>query len=268
MKTIKNIILEHYRFRKQIIELAKVEFKKENSNSVLGSVWNVLKPLITICVFWFAFAIGLRNGSDIDGVDFFVWLLIGIVPWFYISGMLTKGAKVLKKNSYLVNKMKFPISVIPTVTNLAYLAIHIILLLVSTVIFVCFGNEFNIYIVQLPIYIGLTFIFINLWSFLTSILVVFSKDLFQVIKSLVMPLFWLSGILWSVDNIDNEVINMILTLNPITYIVTGYRNSFFGQEWFFEDTLGTIIFLGYLVVLGILGLIAYIKLRKEIPDVL
>ena len=268
MGVIKKIIKQHIGFRKQIINLAKVEFKKENSNSLLGGIWNIIKPLVIILVYWFAFEIGLRSGKDINGQPFFLWLLVGIIPWFYISEMLIKGSKCIKKNSYLVNKMKFPSVVIPTFVNLSSFMSHLMLMVVVFLIYLLFKQPITIYIIQLPIYMLLTFTFLNLWSFLTSFLVVFSKDLANLIKSTITALFWLSGIIWNVENVDIAWIQVLLKINPITFLTNGYRNCFINQEWIFESPLELAIFGGVLLGLAILGILSYKKLRREIPDVL
>lgn len=268
METLKRIISEHIEYRKQIFKLAKVGFRKENSNSLLGGLWNIVRPIIIILVYWFTFSIGLRSGGDVNGQPFFLWLLVGIIPWFYISEMLVTGAKSLTSNKHLITKMKFPLSIISTFTNITHFFTHLMLVGVIFVMYFIFKVPLTIYVLQLPIYILLTFIFLNLWSFFISTLVVFSKDLLHLIRSLITALFWLSGIIFNIDSIDIPLINAILDVNPITFLVNGYRNCFLNEVWFFEQPKQLAVFIVILIALSVLGLISYKKLRKEIPDVL
>ena len=85
MKILKEIIRDHIQYRKQIFKLAKSDLIKTYRGSALGWSWAIIKPVVTIFVYWFAFSIGLRAGKDINGYPFFLWLIAGIVPWFYMG---------------------------------------------------------------------------------------------------------------------------------------------------------------------------------------
>ena len=90
-ETVATIFKDHVVYRKQIIKLAGSDLRRTYRASALGWAWAVIKPLVTIFVYWFAFSIGLRKGGDIAGYPFVLWLICGIVPWFYMSEMLTLG---------------------------------------------------------------------------------------------------------------------------------------------------------------------------------
>lgn len=268
MEVLKQVIKEHIEFRKQLFSLAIIEYKKEESDSLLGALWNIIKPMILIAVYWFTFAIGLRANSDVGGQSFFMWLIAGIIPWFYLSEMMLAGSRCLSSHKYLINKMKFPFTIIHTFVNISRLITHLVLCSLLIFVYYISNGNFTIYILQLPIYIFLAFLFINLWSFFSSHLVVFSKDLFNIIKSTITPFFWLSGIIWNVDNISIPWLKIFLKFNPFTYLVNGYRNCFINEQWFYEDIGSNCIFMFILIVLLFCGIITYKKLRKEIPDVL
>ena len=148
MNQLAIIIKEHIEYRQQIFKLAKADLVKTYRGSALGWSWAVIKPAFTIFVYWFAFTIGLRMGGDISGYPFFLWLLAGIVPWFYMSEMLTQGTNALRKYNYLVTKMKFPISIIPTFVSISKLIVHLILMIIVVGIFALFGYMPTIYMLQ------------------------------------------------------------------------------------------------------------------------
>ena len=100
MRTLKRIIKEHWEYRHQIFKLAKADVVKTYRGAALGWSWAVIKPIITIFVYWFAFAIGLRHNKPINGYDFFLWLIAGVVPWFYMGDMIVGGTKSIRKYSY------------------------------------------------------------------------------------------------------------------------------------------------------------------------
>lgn len=268
MSQIVTILKEHWEYRKQIFKLAKADLVKTYRGAALGWSWAIIKPTITIFVYWFAFTIGLRSGRPVNGYPFFLWLIAGLIPWFYMSDMIVAGANCIRKYNYLVTKMKYPVSTIPTFVNISKLAITLILIVIMIIIFACFGYAPDIYLLQLPIYIILAFLLFNLWGFFASFLGAISKDFINLVKSFITALFWLSGVLWNPNTVTIGWVKKFLNLNPITFIANGFRNCFIDKIWIWEQPKRLLYFAIILVILLIGGLWAYKKLRKDIPDVL
>lgn len=268
MRVIKEIFSEHYEYRKQLFKLAKSDMNKTYRGSVLGWSWALIRPAITIFVFWFAFSIGLRKGSDISGYPFFLWLIAGMIPWFYMRDSITGGANSIRRYKFLVTKIKFPISTIPTFVNISLFYVHIGLLLIMIGIFIGFGYMPDIYYLQLPVYMLMMFCFFSVWGLFAGVLSAMSKDFLNLVKSLVTALFWMSGILYDANGISQQWIKNILLFNPVTLIANGYRNVFIEKVWFWETPVELLNFAIVLVIMSILSIWAYGKLRKDIPDVL
>ena len=224
--------------------------------------------MVTIFVFWFAFSLGLKRGGPVNGYPFFLWLIAGMIPWFYMRDMITGGANSIRRYKYLVTKIKFPISTIPTFISMANLVVHFGLMLVLLGIYIAFGYMPTVYWMQLPLYMLLMFLFFTVWGLFAGVLSSISKDFLNLVKSLVQALFWLSGILYDANSINVGWIRSILLFNPVTLIVNGYRNSLIKQVWFFEDLTELRNFAIVFVIMLVLALWAYKKLKKDIPDVL
>lgn len=268
MKTLVKIMKEHSSYKNQILKMAKADLQKTYRGAALGWSWAIIKPAVTIFVYWFAFTIGLRMGKDVNGFPYFLWLIAGVVPWFYMSEMITGGTDCIRRYSYLVTKMKFPVSTIPTFVNISKFIIHIILVYLVMIIFRLFGYTLDIYMLQLPFYMLLTFIFFNVWGLFSAPLAVISKDYSNLVKSFITAVFWLSGIMWDPNTIKNKILKKFLKINPVTYLVNGYRNCFINKVWFWESPKTLLCFIAITMFLGILALWVYKRLRKEIPDVL
>jgi len=266
--TLVDIVNEHTTYKKQILQLAAVDLVKTYRGSALGWLWAVIKPSVTIFVYWFAFSVGLRAGAGVNGFPFFLWLVSGIVPWFYIQEMLSQGSTNFKRYDYLVTKIRFPVSTISTFVSLSKLYVHLALLMVVVVLFVLFGYPVDAYFLQLPIYVVLMFAFFTLWSMFASLLSAMSKDFANVVNSFVMAVFWVSGIMWDVNKINNPLLSKALMFNPVTFLATGYRNVFIYKRWFFEDTFGLMAFGIMLAVMAGLALYTFHRLRRDIADVL
>jgi len=266
--TLLDIVAEHTGYQKQIFQLAAIDLVKTYRGSALGWLWAIIKPSVTIFVYWFAFAIGLRVSKSVSGFPFFLWLVAGIIPWFYMQEMLTQGSTNFKRYDYLVTKIRFPVSTISTFVSLSKLYVHLALLMVVVVIFVLSGYPIDIYFIQLPLYIVLMFAFFTLWSMFASLLSAMSKDFANVVNSFVTAIFWISGIMWDVNSIKIPWLQKALLFNPVTFLATGYRNVFIYKRWFFQDTFALFAFLVMLAGMAGLALFTFHRLRRDIADVL
>lgn len=263
-----DIISEHWSYRRQILQLAWVDLIKTYRGAALGWLWAVIKPSVTIFVYWFAFSVGLRAGKPVNGYPFFLWLVSGIVPWFYIQEMLTQGSTNFKRYDYLVTKIRFPVSTISTFVSISKMYVHFALLAIVVVIFIGFGYPLTVYALQLPFYIVLMFIFFTLWSMFASLLSAMSKDFANVVNSFVTAIFWVSGIMWDIHGITNPILIRVLKFNPVTFFATGFRNAFIYRKWFWQDQFSLVAFGIVLLAMFGFSIYAYHRLRRDIADVL
>lgn len=264
-----NIIKEHLQFRKQILYLTKTDLIKANRGAALGWLWLLIQPLLLLLVYWFVLRIGLRVDTAKGEPDFFPWLMTGMIAWFFMSAMLNKGTGAIKSYKYLVTKMKFPISTIPTFVTLSKLTIHLALLAIaiSYLVFVE-GVEVTVHWLQLPVVIAMMGLFFITWGLFAAPLAAISKDFHNLVKSVTRILFWLSGVIWSVRQLDIEWIQTLLIFNPITFFVEAYRKALLYGEWITEDLTALGGFLLVWLILAILAAFTFSRVRKEIVDVL
>lgn len=268
MNTIKEIAKDHIQYKGQILKLAKSDLKKTYKGASLGWAWAVIKPATQIFVYWFTFSVGLRSGRPVEGFPYFLWLIAGLIPWFYMRDMLNSGTNCMRRYSYLVTKIKFPVSIIPSFMGVSMFFIHIVLLLITCALFMLFGFKPDIYWLQLPVYMIMMFLFFVAWALFGGLLAVMSKDFLNLVKTITTALFWLSGILYDPNGITQVWIRRILMFNPVTIITSGYRNCFIYKQWFWENPQLLINFGIMFVIMILLSLWAYKKLRKELADVL
>ena len=269
LKAFKEIFLDHIHNINQILKLAKADLIKTYRGAALGWAWAIIKPCMTLFTYWFALSFGFRSGKPVNGYPFFLWMAVGITPWFYMNDMLVQGTESIRKYKYLVTKMKFPVSIIPTFVSISKLMVNLVLMLIVAVLFWCLGYPPTIYYLQLPFYMLLTFVFFTLWAQFASLLAAISQDFANLVKSFVTPIFWLSGILWRTDTFKGSIwIRRFLNINPVTYLTGGFRDCLIFDRWFFEAPKRLLYFVCWLLLLWILSLWAYRRLRKDIPDVL
>jgi len=269
---VSQIFGEHLFFRKQIFKLAIANIQKTYHGAALGWAWALIQPCFTIFVYWFAFTIGLRGSRPVINVygeefSYFLWLVAGIIPWFYLRELLNTGTNCIRSYSYLVTKMSFPVSTIPTFFSLSKVIVNSFLQVLCILLFCLAGHPPDIYFLQLPYYILMLFIYGTGQTLLFSLLSIMSKDFSNLVRSFTMAIFWLSGIIWNVDNVKVEWLKPILNINPVTYLCNGFRNVYINKIWFF-DQKRTFYFLIVTLIIYTLAFLVYRKIRKDIPDVL
>lgn len=82
---MKTLLSEFWKNKRLIWDMAKDDFKLRFAGFGWGAVWGVVQPLITIVLYWFVFQVGFRNGSVQNGMPYILWLMAGLVPWFFFS---------------------------------------------------------------------------------------------------------------------------------------------------------------------------------------
>ena len=263
-----SILKENKNFFRQILKLSKSELIKTYKGAALGPLWAIIKPSVHIFVYWFAIELGLRAGRQIHEYPFFIFLTVGIIPWFFMRDAILDGANSIRTNRHLVIKMPFPVSTVMTYVTLSKLYVHIGLMAVVYLILILGGYAPTIYNLQLLFYMPLMYIFFTCLSWITAPLSCISKDFVNIIKSTITAIFWLSGIIWDPYTLKDGILKRIVLLNPVNYFANGYRNTFLYNRWFFETRYETICFFVMLAVVVILGSCVYHRLRKRILDVL
>jgi teichoic acid transport system permease protein len=121
---------------------------------------------------------------------------------------------------------------------------------------------------QLPLVILAMFLFATAWSIFSSPLSALSRDFHQVISSLTMCLFWVSGVIFNMNDIEDGLLRKFLFANPITFLVKAYRNIFIHEKLFFDTVNQLIVFLTVCFLMLFLGVHFNKKLKREILDVL
>lgn len=95
--------LENLRENKRIfIKLLNNDFKSRYSGAYLGAVWGIIQPIITVLIYWFVFQVGLKSGARPDGTPYIVWMMAGIIPWFFFSDALGAVTNTFLEYSYMV----------------------------------------------------------------------------------------------------------------------------------------------------------------------
>lgn len=202
-----------------------------------------------------------------EDVPFVLFLTAGLVPWFYFNEALNNGTNALREYDYLVKKVVFKISILPIIKVIAATFIHVFFVAVLLIVAALYGYYPTVYTTQILYYSACLFVFVLALCYATCAVVVFFKDLTQIIGIALQIGIWATPILWNIDSAPGEWV-VILKLNPLVYIVNGYRSAIYERSWFFEDFFSTMYFWIVTVVLFGIGVAVFKRLKPHFADVL
>ena len=268
------LFLELWQSRHLIWKLSKNDFKKRYAGSYLGAVWAMAQPVVTIAMYYLVFDLVFNSRGPIlaDGreIPYVLSLTAGLVPWFFFSEALNHGTMALLEYNYLVKKVVFKISILPIIKVIGATFIHAFFVLVLLIVSSCYGFYPSIYTLQLFYYSFCLFVLVLAICYTTCAVVVFFRDLSQIISIGLQIGMWATPILWKLEDLEPKLGKMVnlFKINPLVYVVNGYRSAVYERQWFFEDLPYTLYFWGITALLFGIGAAIFKRLKVHFADVL
>lgn len=210
-------------FRSAITFIAWGDIRARYHRSLLGPLWIVLGLGIG------SFGLGYL-WSQIWGVppeQLVPQITIGLLLWYFISACLTEGAVCLINQGEAIKNMNLPKSFFPTVTFIKQLLVFVHSWLIAIVAVFLFDIGFSV--TQLLVIPGLFITLLNLFLIINLIAVLSARfrDLIQIINTAMPILFFMSPILFKMDQIED--LQWVMWLNPITYFIVLIRDPLLGH---------------------------------------
>ncbi len=267
IKSLKYVISENIHNLFRIFSIARYELLADMRESKLGIVWNVLNPLISILTYGFVFGLGIRGGKPVNGIAFFDCMIAGVSIWFMLSPCITGGVNAIYSKRNIINKMKFPISILPATVVLKETFNHLFMLAIVYITLIARGMKPSIYNLQIIYFLICAMAFSISLSMVTSVLNMFTRDVKKMVSASMRMLMYLTPILWTMEKLPHTM-QIIMKLNPLYYIVEGYRDSFFYHGGLLLHYKNMIWFWFVVVILFSLGSILLHKNRHKFIDLI
>ena len=251
---------------KLTLRQASMDFRRRYLGTLLGGVWALISPLVTIALIYFVFTYGLKV-DRMGGVSFINWLVPGMLVWFFISESLLNGCTVLIENSHLVTKVVFPLHILPPTKIISSLPVHLILVAVMLPLLIKEGTGTPGTWWQLIYYLFCAGLLCTAINYITSACMVFIKDTQHILGVIVQILFWTTPIFWNPNILKGSRAEIIL-YSPFNYVVQGYRDALFNSVNFWDKPEKTIVF--WVVTMALLGFghFFFSQTRPHFADVL
>ena len=255
-----------YELIDQIMALAVSDFKGRFSGSYLGIFWGIIQPLSTILLFWFVFQVGFRS-NPIDNVPFILWLAAGMIPWNYFYDAWFSGTGTFTSYSYIVKKVVFKIEVLPLVKAISSAILNLIFNGILIIIYCLYGRFMGFHLFDMLYFSFCLFVLTLGLSYITATLNVFIKDVGQFMGIILQILMWMTPLMWSYNMIP-ESMSWFYKLNPLHYILNGYRESLINGRWFYYHWVQMIWFWIITITVLIIGRKLLNRMKDHFADVL
>ena len=249
-----------------ILSMAKREVATRYIGSFLGFIWTFLHPIIMIFVFWVVFSIGFKVQPS-KNVPFVVWLTAGIAAWLLFADIINGSAGVVNDNAHLIKKTLFQSQILPVIKVVSCLITHAVFLLVLLVLLIIHGMPFSFYYLQIFYYLLCVIILALGIGFIVSALNPFIRDVGQIVSVVLQIGFWATPIFWDIGMMPQNI-QTLLKLNPVFYIIQGYRESIIYFFPFWKHPLQTLYFWMVATLIFSFGALIFKKLKPQFPDVL
>ncbi|OGP90317.1 MAG: hypothetical protein A2156_12020 [Deltaproteobacteria bacterium RBG_16_48_10] len=250
-----------------IWSFAKRDLTGRYKGSFLGAFWSFINPLVLMIIYTIVFAVFLkiRFGDKGSTLHSTLYILAGIVPWMAFQEAVSHSTTVVAENVNLIKKVIFPSEILPVKVALSCLmsqSIGFVILLLGQLLI---NRELHWTMVQLPPIILFQFVFTLGISWFVASLGVFIKDISQIINLILLVIFFMTPIMYPISIFPPFLVKLIY-LNPMTVIITAYRDLILDGVW-----IGGFTFLkltGTSTFFFLLGFFWFIKTKKLFVDVI
>ncbi len=253
-------IKELYAYREMIFSLVKRDLKGRYKGSVLGFLWTFLNPLFQLVVYTMVFSVIMKTGIK----DYYLYLFVALIPWIFFSTCLTGGSNCILAQQDMVKKIYFPREVLPVAYVTSQFVNMLLSFLVIFAVLVSVNYTLNLQaILYLPLIMAIEYILSLGLTMLMGALTVYLRDLEYILGILAMAWQFLTLVMYSMEQVPEEI-QWAFTLNPMTYIITSYRDILYYAKLPKMETLLSAVVFGAAVLS--IGWIVFIRLQKSFVE--
>jgi lipopolysaccharide transport system permease protein len=251
-----------WQYHELLYFLTKRDIKVRYKQTVLGGLWAIIQPVLTMIVFTVLF--GRMAKMPSDGIPYPIFVYAGLLPWTYFANAVSASGNSLVGSANLITKVYFPRLIVPASASMAGLLDLFIAMLVLAVLMFYYQFVPSWGILLFPFLVGLTFLCavgVGLWL---SALNVQYRDIKYVIPFLVQLWLFVSPVIYPVSMVRQQY-QWIVALNPMGGVIMAYRASLLGHKPIDWPLLG--ISTAAVLVLFVGGLYYFKRMERTFADI-
>jgi ABC-type polysaccharide/polyol phosphate export permease len=254
-----------FRHRQLIAALTARDLKARYRGSILGFFWSLANPLLLLGVYTLVFTIFFPTPT-VRAYPLF--LFCGILPWTFFSAAVLESTTSISGNAGLIKKVMFPAEALPLVVVMSHL-VHFLLampILLAALIAYTLAGQAGVHapLLLLPVLMLLQAIFVAGVAVTVSSAAVLFRDLRDIITNLMQLGFFITPIIYAIDNIGWRTLRALLRLNPMTSFVVAYQDVvYYGRLPAASDSF---LMVAYALVSAGLGFLVFERLRDTLAE--
>ena len=217
---LKNVIINLKKYSFLLQQLVSRDFKVKYKRSILGIVWSLLYPILTMVVMAIVFSNIFKFSTP--GVSYLAYLMSGLVLFNYFSEATNLSMSSVVANFPLINKIYMPKYIFP-LSKCLFVGINFLLTLIPLyIVLIATGTGINIYHIFLPYAFLCLFMFTLGMGFILSAVSVFLRDMFYIYGIVLMMWTYLTPVMYDIKMIS-ENLQPFLKLNPMYHYINFVR---------------------------------------------
>jgi ABC-type polysaccharide/polyol phosphate export permease len=235
--------------------------------SYLGLVWAFLGPLMMVAMFTVIFSevigIRFREVTGDSSLNFGLFLYCGLVPFLAYQQALTQGVNVIRRNSDLVQKVVFPMEILPLTTVLTSLLQNAFGLGALMLVLVVLEQRLEWTILLLPLVVVPQLLLTLGLSYLMAVAGTYVPDVRETLRTFIRATFWITPILWPAGRVP-ERFSFLVDYNPLAFLVGAYRALILDGE--LPGAMASIYFSLFAVAVFGVGFVVFNRVKHNFAD--
>ena len=262
--------------RELMVNLTLRELRGKYKRSVLGWTWSLLNPLATMLIFTIVFKFFLQIGEEPgnpSGLKVFAFfLVVGLLPWNFLSNGVNGSMGVLVGNANLIKKVYFPREVLVGANVASWVVSLLIEMAVLAVALLIAGNFVVPWLLPVLLVVAIQTVFVLGLGLGLSVLNVYFRDVQHLVGIVLQLWFYSTPIVYPRRYVPDNAsvfgwrlpLGTLYDLNPMVQFVKAYRNCLYDLRM---PSLGTWAYIvgAAAVALGA-GLWAFGRLEPKLAE--
>lgn len=264
-KAEKNYWMDLWRYRELFYILSWRDIKVRYKHTVIGALWSIIRPLLTMIVFTVVFSKIAKLPSE-GATPYAIMVYAGMLPWQFFSNSLSEASNSLIGNANLISKVYFPRLIIPTASIITSFIDFLISFAIMILLMFYYRFVPNWQIVFLPLFLLVAFLASmgsGIW--LTALNVKY-RDFRYIVPFIVQFGMYISPVGFS-SSVVPEKWRLLYSLNPMVGVIDGFRWCILGGNNNI-DVIGFSISMGVILFFMWLGIYQFRKMEKTFADII